>query len=160
MIARFWISLLVILLWACSDASVSDISDDSVPLTPYPLPPALVAEAERAAARGDSWGDMELAFHYSHEGDENKSAMHFDRCLKARNPECLVEKAGYLMNDAMDREVSLTDRARLLSDALRYNSQALTSNVPRTGDQQKGYLAQREVIFELLQGKTWSDISR
>lgn len=160
MVARFGILLCATLLWACSDASVSDIADDSFPGTPYPLSPALVAKAERAAADGESWGDKELAFHYSFAGDENKSAMYFDRCLKALNPECLVEKAGHLTNAAMDREISPSERVRLLNDALRYNSQALASDAPMTGDRQEGYLAQREEILKYLSKNTPPNLSR
>lgn len=146
---------LVILLCACSDTSVhgagsEEYHDGSVPLTDYSLTPAEIVEAERAAADGDSEADKDLAFHFGLAGDEAKSEKHLTRCLKALHPECLAEKADLLYSDARNLEISRADRLKLLNEALRFNDQAIASDIRRGETNKEGYLAQRKAIVDLL----------
>jgi hypothetical protein len=153
----------VLLLYACSDNVVTksesvEAFDGEVPGTAYSLTRAEVIKAEQAAARGDIEADKDLAFHFGLAGEEAKSEAHFSRCLTALHPECLAEKANHFIRDAIDPQISQSDRVKLLKEALRFNGQAIVADRRQGNSRKDDYLAQRRAITDLLHGKSIDEL--
>ncbi len=58
----------------------------------------------------------------------------------------------------MDPQTSQSDRVKLLNEALHFNDQAIESDGRKGSSRKNDYLAQRQFITDLLQGKSLNEL--